>query len=91
MRALGISSLALRDTNRAHSPTVIRSLHRDDVLLAGDQARHLNGTLDGLGARRPEEERVEGGVGHHGDELLDELQVWLVVRDAALHNTLTAL
>ena len=91
MRALRVPCLALRDSDRSHGATVVRALNRDDVLLAGDQARHLNGTLNGLGARRPEEERVEGGVGHHGDELLDELQVWPVVRNTALHKPFTAL
>ena len=84
MCALGISSLALSDTDRAHSPTVIRSLHRDDVLLASDHPGHLNGALDRLRSRIPEEERVQRRVGHHRDKLLNELQVGLVVGNAAL-------
>ena len=84
MRALRIPCLALRDGDRSHGATVVRALHRDDVLLASDHPGHLNGALDRLRSRVPEEERVERRVGHHRNKLLDESQVGLVVGNAAL-------
>lgn len=85
-RPFAVSRLALRDGHRAVRAAVIRALHRDDVLAARDGARHLDGRLDGLAARVPEEERVERGVWHHREQLLDEAEVRLVERDATLHN-----
>ena len=84
MRALRVSGLALCDSDCAHCTTVVRALHRDDVLLASDHPGHLNSALDRLRSRIPEEERVQRRVGHHRDKLLDELQVGLVVGNAAL-------
>ena len=68
-----VDRLALRDGHGAHRAAVVCALHVDDVGPACDAPSHLEGGLDGLPARRPEEEGVEGGMRHHGQQPLDEL------------------
>ena len=91
MRALRIPCLALRNGYRSHGATVVRALHRDDVLLASDHPGHLNGALDRLRSRIPEKERVKGFMRHQRNELVNELQVGIVEGDAALYGGTTQL
>ena len=53
---VGIDCLALRDCHRPESAPVVRTLHRDDVLLARNPTRHLERSLDRLGTRICEKE-----------------------------------
>lgn len=64
---------------------MVSALEADDGLSAGSLTRELDCRLDGLGARVPEEEAVEGRVGHDGEETLDELEVGSGEHDGALH------
>jgi hypothetical protein len=54
---------------------VVGALHDNDVLLLGGRTRELDGRLDRLGARVPEEERVERRVWQDGEQVLDELDL----------------
>lgn len=65
---------------------MVPTLHRNDVWPACDYAGHFDSAFDGLRAGVPEEERVEGFVGHDGDELFDELEIGLVECDTALRG-----
>jgi hypothetical protein len=65
-------------------PTVVPSLHDDDVVPLRARPRNLDGGLNGLTARVPEEEAVQGWVGHHGEKGLHELYVGLGQSDGAL-------
>lgn len=85
-KPVSVDRLALRDRHRAEGPPVVRALHRDEVLLARDAARHLERSFDRLGARTREEERVERRVWHKGEQPFDEAQVGLVVGDTALSH-----
>ncbi len=84
MDALAVDRLALRECHGAEGAAVVRALHSDDVLPAGDRASQLDRSLDGLRAGVPEEERVKRRVRHHREQPLNELEVWLVETDAAL-------
>ena len=63
---------------------MVRRAHDDDVVSLGLGPGDLDRSLDGLGPRVPEEERVEGRVRHHGQQRLDELDVRLRQGDGAL-------
>lgn len=63
---------------------MVSALEADDVLLARGLSSDFDGGLHGLGPRVPEEELVERWVGHRWQELLNELEVWLVESDRAL-------
>lgn len=47
---------------------------------------HLQRTLDRFRTRVPKEKRVQRRVRHNREQLLDEFEVRLVVRDAALED-----
>ena len=85
MEPCAVDRLALGDGHRTHRPAVVRPLHVDDVLASSNAPRHLDRRLDGLRARRPEEERVQRRVRHHGQQPLDKLEIWLVVCNATLY------
>ena len=87
VEARSVDRLAFRDGHRAHRAAMVRTLHADDILAAGECPRHFDARFDGLGARVPEEERVQRRVRHHGQQPFDELEVRLVKRDAALKDT----
>lgn len=88
VHAGGVDRLALRDSHRAESPSVVRALHANDILPFCEPARHLDCGLNSLGARVPEEERVQRGIGHHREQALDKPQVRLVERNAALFRNI---
>ena len=75
MEALRVDCFARCEGHSTVRAAVVTTLHGDDVLLSGEDSSHLNGGLDGLGTRVPEEERVQGLIRHHREEFLDELQV----------------
>lgn len=56
---------------RTVSSSVIRSLKDDDVVLSGSSSSNLDGSLNGLGSRVPEEEGVEVRGGHAVKETVD--------------------
>ena len=51
--------------------TVVRSLEDDDVVLASVLSSDLDGSLDSLRSRVPEEERVQVRSGHAVEESVD--------------------
>lgn len=56
---IGVDSFALCDCHRAEGAPVVRTLHRDYVLLTRDATHHLEGSLDRFGTGICEKERVE--------------------------------
>lgn len=60
-----------RVERRTVSSSVVRSLEDDDVVLSGSSSGDLNGSLDSLGSRVPEEEGVEVGGGHAVEKSVD--------------------
>jgi hypothetical protein len=59
-------------------------LHGDYGLTAGINSGHLQSSLNSFRARVPKEKRVERWVWHNREQLLDELEIRLMIRDAAL-------
>lgn len=62
-----------------------RTLQRNNVLATGCDLGHFYRGFDSLRTRVHEKERVERRVWHEREELLNELQVWWMKRDAALY------
>ena len=64
---------------------MVRSLHDNDIVPLCVGTGNLDGSLDGLGTRVPEEERFKRRVRHHRQQLLDELDVGLGEGNGALN------
>lgn len=63
---------------------MVSALEDNHVLLAGSLPGELDGGLNSLGTRVPEEELVKRGVGHNREKLLNEFKIGLVESDGAL-------
>lgn len=81
---LSVDGLGARHGHGSEGAAVVGSLHDDDVLLLGGMAGEFDGCFDGLGARVPEEERVEGFVGHQRNHGVDEVELGLLKGDIDL-------
>ncbi len=66
---------------------VVRALHDDDVLLLGGSAGELDSSFDGLSARVPEEDGVEGRMRQDREEMLDQLDLSCGEADVDLRDT----
>lgn len=81
---LGVDGFRPGQRSRTIRSTMISPLERDNVLSPRGLSRNFDGRLDGLAPRVPEEEAVEGRMGHGGEETFDELEVRCVKSDRAL-------
>ena len=61
-----------------------QTLHGDYGLPTGVNSSHLQRSLSGFGTGVPKKERVQRWVWHDGEQFLDEAEVGLMVRNAAL-------
>jgi hypothetical protein len=84
-KAISVDGLALRNSHSTEGSSMIRTLHRDDILLASDTAHHLERSLNSFGARIYEEERVERRVWHDWKQTFYKAQIRLMVCDATLN------
>ena len=63
---------------------MISSLESNQVGPSSSLPGELHSSLNSLGTRVPEKERIERRVGHDGEESIDELEVWCVESERAL-------
>lgn len=82
--ALGVDGLRPCHGTGTHGSAVISALEDNQVLPASCLPGELDGSLNCLGTRVPEEELVKRGVGHNREELLDKLKIGLMESDGAL-------
>lgn len=82
--ALGVDGLRPGHGTGTHGSAVVSALEDNHVLLAGSLPGELDGGLNSLGTRVPEEELVKRGVGHNREKLLNEFKIGLVESDGAL-------
>lgn len=82
--ALGVDGLGPGHGTGTHSSAVVSALEDNHVLFAGSLPGELDGSLNSLGTRVPEEELVKRGVGHNREKLLNEFKIGLVESDGAL-------
>lgn len=82
--ALRVDGLRPGHGTGTHGSAVISTLEYNQVLPAGCLPGELDGSLNSLGTRVPEEELVKRGVGHNREKLLDKLKIGLMESDGAL-------
>ena len=63
-----------------------RTLHGYNILAACRNPCNFYGGFNGLRARVPPEKRVERGIWHERENLLDKFEIWRVERDATLQT-----